>query len=79
MSLLASSIVKEHFDPLIGSAQNDYMIEKFQSVEAIREQIAKGYEYYFVCNEQNKNIGFLAIYDRKTDLYLSKFYLLKSF
>ena len=29
MSIIASSIVKEHFDPLIGAEQNDYMINKF--------------------------------------------------
>lgn len=43
LSRLASQIVKEHYDPILGAAQNDYMIEKFQSVEAIKGQIAQGY------------------------------------
>lgn len=77
LSVLASSIVKEHYDSIIGSEQNDYMIEKFQSVSSIEEQISHGYQYYFVC-ENGMKIGFLAFYKRKNELYLSKFYLLKT-
>lgn len=78
LSILASSIVKEHFDPIIGSEQNDYMIKKFQSVSSITEQLGHGYQYYFVCNDMEERIGFLAFYMRGTELYLSKFYLLRS-
>ena len=39
LSNLATSIIREHFDPLIGKAQNDYMLAKFQTVEAITKQI----------------------------------------
>ncbi len=77
MSSFASSIIKDYYDPIIGSEQNDYMIKKFQSAESIKEQISKGYEYYFVCNK-NKRIGFLAFYKRENELYLSKFYLEKT-
>ncbi len=78
LSALASSIVKEHFDPIIGSAQNDYMIQKYQSVSAIQEQLDHGYRYYFVCGDHGERLGFLAFYMRGTELYLSKFYLLKT-
>ena len=74
MSQMASAIVKEHYDPIIGPGQNDYMIRKFQSVEAIREQLAQGYRYFFVTRE-GKNIGFMAFYPRGSAMYLSKFYL----
>lgn len=76
LSKLATGIVREHFDPIIGKAQNDYMIEKFQSAEAIREQIKHGYLYYMVKHE-GRNVGFLAVCSRTDSLYLSKFYLLK--
>lgn len=75
LSLLATKIVREHFDPIIGKEQNDYMINKFQSVAAITEQLEHGYEYYFVCDESKNNIGFMAFYPRKDKMYLSKFYL----
>lgn len=85
MSALATRIVREHFDPIIGTEQNDYMIERFQTPEAIAAQIEEGYEYYFVFppkDEQREGsvrpIGFLAVHAQGDgELYLSKFYLLK--
>ena len=77
MSAMATEIVREHFDPIIGKAQNDYMIGKFQTTEAISEQLEEGYQYYFVENE-GRIVGFLAFYSRGTAMYLSKFYLYKT-
>lgn len=77
LSQMASEIVKEHFDPIIGAAQNDYMIERFQSVPAIRRQLESEYQYYFVCRDSER-IGFLAFYPRENAMYLSKFYLYRS-
>ena len=42
---MGKCIVKEHFDPTIGAAQNDHMIDKFQSVTAITEQLRNEYQY----------------------------------
>ena len=74
LSSLATEIVREHFDPIIGKAQNDYMLEIFQSISAIKEQFHKGYLYYWV-KYDNKNAGFLGFYPIENKLYLSKFYL----
>lgn len=79
MSVLASKIVKEHYDPILGEKQNNYMIEKFQSVNAIKEQLEQGYNYYFLAEENGNNIGFIAFYPRKDHIYLSKFYLQKDY
>ena len=78
LSELATSIIREHFDPIIGKAQNDYMLEKFQSISSIKEQFQKGYLYYWVKYE-NKDIGFLGFFPVENKLYLSKFYLLKEY
>lgn len=75
LSDLASSIVKEHYDPIIGAEQNDYMIEKFQSPASITEQLSRNISYYLVRNDEGTSIGFIAFYPRSTELYLSKFYL----
>lgn len=75
LSNLASMIVKEHYDPILGASQNDYMIEKFQSARSITEQLENGYSYYLVENQEK--VGFIAYYIRENDLYLSKFYLRK--
>ena len=74
-SFFASCIVKQHFDPIIGEAQNDYMIDKFQSVPAISGQIRNGYRYYLVTDGEGALLGFLAFYPREESMYLSKFYV----
>ena len=76
MSRMATAIVREHFDPIIGKEQNDYMIQKFQTADAIKEQLEHGYQYYFVSDEKRR-IGFLAFYPRENAMYLSKLYLYK--
>ena len=78
LSDLASSIVKEHYDPIIGSEQNDYMIAKFQSPSSIKEQLSRSIRYYLVHTDNAEKAGFIAFYPRGTELYLSKFYLKKS-
>ncbi len=87
MSALATSIVKEHFDPIIGPEQNDYMIGLFNTEDAIRSQIQdQGYRYFFVndplasasASAAERHVGFVAFYRREGgELYLSKFYLAK--
>lgn len=77
LSALASSIVKEHYDPILGAEQNDYMIEMFQSVHAIEEQLSHGYQYYFVCLSGVGPIGFMGMYQRGEEWYISKLYLHK--
>lgn len=79
MSRLASRIVKEHYDPIIGPAQNDYMIEMFQSPRAIREQLVHGYRYDFVKLSGTGPIGFMAMYKRANEWYISKLYLDKDY
>lgn len=84
LSRLATQIVREHFEPIIGAAQNEYMIGRFQTPEAIARQIDEGYEYCFVCPPgttgteppEERRIGFLAFCRRgENELYLGKFYL----
>ena len=77
LSALSASIWKEHYDPIIGAEQNDYMIEKFLSPSAIREQLSQNISCYLV-SVDGSGIGFIAFYPRGTELYLSKFYLHKS-
>lgn len=76
MSEMATAILREHYDPIIGKEQNDYMLKMFQSEEAVAEQLDHGYNYYFAKNE-GQNAGFLAYYPREGALYLSKLYLYK--
>jgi GNAT superfamily N-acetyltransferase len=74
MSKMATAIVREHFDPLIGKAQNDYMLQLFQSEDAIAKQLDSGYRYFFAADGE-RTVGFIAFYPKGQVMYLSKFYL----
>lgn len=78
LSQFATAILKQHFDPIVGEEQNDYMLSMFQSEHSLKEQISHGYRYYWV-KEQGKNAGFIAFYPRNGKMYLSKFYLHKDY
>jgi diamine N-acetyltransferase len=73
---LAKTIWNEHYTPIIGQEQVDYMIEKFQSEEAVSNQISQeDYEYYLINSEENP-VGYIGIKLKENDLFLSKLYLL---
>ena len=72
---LANEIWNEHYTPIIGKAQVDYMLDKFQNVEAMSKQIENNYKYYLI-NYNNIDVGYLAFKIEKSDLFLSKIYLL---
>ena len=78
LSILATSILREHYDPIVGTEQNDYMLDKFQSEKAIKGQIEHGYIYYWG-RYDGKNVGFIGFYPIENKLYLSKFYIMKEY
>ncbi|MEI6809107.1 MAG: GNAT family N-acetyltransferase [bacterium] len=76
---LAREIWRDHYVPIIGQAQVDYMLGQFQSERAITAQIADGYEY-FIVTHVGKNVGYLAIVRNADEqsLMISKIYVVKS-
>ncbi|TJY36061.1 GNAT family N-acetyltransferase [Pontimicrobium aquaticum] len=75
---LASIVWHEHYTSIIGKAQVEYMIAKFQTSEAMQQQAKEGYQYYIIKYE-NENVGYLSIKKNNDDLFLSKIYLLKDY
>ena len=75
---LAKPIWEEHYTPIIGAKQVEYMLNKFQSEAAVKQQIESGYEYWFVFFDK-KPAGYFAIEKRATRLFISKFYLALAF
>jgi len=71
---LARNIWTEHYAPIIGQEQVAYMLNRFQSKEAISEQIASGM-LYFLMQENNEFIGYFAVQQKGRDLFLSKIYV----
>ena len=76
VSRLAHEIWNQHFVSIIGQAQVDYMLEKFQSSDDIADQISGGYEYYIISNNDN-NVGYLGLLPdiNLSRIMISKFYI----
>jgi len=74
---LAREIWNEHFTPIIGKSQIDYMLEKFQSKKSIAEQIEKGY-LYFLIRKNSRHIGYFGVFPEDDHLFLSKLYITSS-
>ncbi len=73
---LAREIWYEYYVSLIGRAQVDYMLERFQTARAIGEQISRGYEYFLV-ERSDTPIGYFAVRADAAErrLFISKLYL----
>ena len=74
---LAREIWTQHYLPIIGQEQVDYMLKKYQSYEAVSNQITGGYIYYLAF-EGDIPCGYSAINDDR-GVFLSKFYVKDSF
>lgn len=72
---LAQQIWTEHYTPIIGEKQVAYMLDKFQSVHAMKEQQNTGYCYYLL-SMGNASVGYLSFLAEEDNLFLSKIYLL---
>lgn len=73
---LAHKIWNQHYISIIGQDQVDYMVEKFQSVQAISDQFKKGYEY-FLSYYQEKPSGYMALVadEKEKKIMISKIYV----
>ena len=70
---LARTVWREHYIPIVGEAQVEYMIARFQSPDAITRQINRdGMRYYLIGDAQ----GYLAFEPQGDALFLSKLYVL---
>lgn len=76
LAALASTIWHEHFTPIIGIGQVEYMLDKFQSAQALQSQLLSGYEYYQLY-DHNEFCGYCGIHQEDTKLFLSKLYIRK--
>lgn len=74
---LSTIIWKEHYTDIIGYRQVDYMLKKYQTAEAIKDQIEEGALYYLITHQGNP-VGYLSYYKKIDTLFLSKIYILKA-
>lgn len=79
LAALADEIWHEYWPALIGDAQTDYMVENFQSLEAIeRDMREHAYEYWFMRAEDDGRIaGYTGgrVEPETNRFFISKIYL----
>ncbi|WP_298494875.1 GNAT family N-acetyltransferase [uncultured Algibacter sp.] len=75
---LADIIWREHYIPIVGKPQIDYMLEKFQTAKAIEKQVIEGFEYFTLFYNKTA-VGYIAIKPETNALFLSKIYVLSSY
>ncbi len=74
---LSSQIWHEYWKEYLSDAQIEYMIEKFQSREAIENQIQnENFTYYYIYFNRQM-VGYFGFANKEDYLFLSKFYLTK--
>mgnify|MGYP000589689845 CR=1 FL=1 len=78
ISMLADKIWREHYTPIIGAKQVDYMVKNYQSATAMYAQYLEGYEYYTI-HLEHVLMGYLATKKQEESLFLSKIYIDKDF
>lgn len=78
IAALANEIWHEHFVPIIGLDQVNYMVGKFQSYPALKDQVKEGYQYYQIFSD-GKFAGYMGIHPEEHSVFLSKLYVQKDF
>jgi ribosomal protein S18 acetylase RimI-like enzyme len=75
---LARVVWTEHYTPIIGASQVEYMLQNIQSADKIAEKMADGEDYY-MAYLYGRLIGYMAIKPEKDRMFLSKLYIEKAF
>ena len=76
---LAKEILHEVYDPILPTEHTDFFLNRFQSVQAIKNQINNKNYFYYLLNFNDKSVGYLGIQKLNNKLVLSKIYILKSY
>lgn len=78
LAAMADEIWHEYWPPLIGLDQTDYMVEKFQSLNALTRDIGEnGYEYWIIIGEDEEAVGYTGGREESEThrFFISKIYL----
>lgn len=75
---LAQSIWTEHYVPMVGQEQVDYMLATHQSFKSIRHQVREGAKYFLVYQD-SRPIGYFSYEIREEEAFMSKVYILEDY
>ena len=75
VAILAEKIWHEFFPGIISEAQIDYMVDKFQSFDAMQDQVKHQQYHYHKVYEGDELVGYIGLQNQPDRLFLSKLYL----
>lgn len=75
---IARVIWIEHYIPIVGAKQVEYMLSNFHSKDVISKEIGQHKYMYFLIKEDTRIIGYFGVQVKGDELYLSKIYILSS-
>lgn len=78
-AILTSKIWHEYWTCILSDEQIDYMVDKFQSENAIINQINNENYTYFYIMYDNQKAGYIGLSSKQDYLFLSKLYLKKNY
>lgn len=76
---LAYEIWHDYWPVILSPAQIDYMVAKFQSYNALKEQIEDEGYIYNILEKDGKAIGYFGICPKEDYLFLSKLYIKETY
>lgn len=79
LAAIASDIWHEYWSDILSLEQIDYMVEKFQSEDAIVNQIKNEKYIYFFIKYNRQDVGYIGLCRKEDYLFLSKIYVQKQF
>ncbi|REE81277.1 ribosomal protein S18 acetylase RimI-like enzyme [Paenibacillus taihuensis] len=77
LAAFAAEIWREYYVSIITMEQIDYMIGKFQSIQAMTDQIHHQSYAYYVMQQDGSTVGYMSVKQEDGKLFLSKFYIAK--
>jgi diamine N-acetyltransferase len=72
---LSNEIWRDHYTPIIGADQVEYMLDNMLSAKSITDQIEQDSYSYFLLKYRKTNSGYLSFKPNKEGLFLSKIYI----
>ena len=72
---LAKKIWFDHYSSIIDEGQIEYMVNKYQSKKAIKNQIENESYQYFITELDGENAGYFGICIKDGSIFLSKLYV----
>jgi RimJ/RimL family protein N-acetyltransferase len=75
VAALADIIWREHYTPIIGAEQVAYMLENFQSYDAINHDVKNAISIYYLVMRESEAVGYIGIKLDMERVFLSKIYI----